>query len=116
MGRLFKGGLTRELVNSGEEGFEKALSDFEKLNIRTRFVVWRPQSNEAYNQMLTTLKGAGAISVQTLIEKNTESCPDEMARVQKEKEAEMQETLQKQERTLQLTKKYQEKETTVVNE
>ena len=116
MMRLFKEGLARELVNSGEKGFENAITDFEKLNIRTKFVVWRPQSNEAYNQMLTTLKGAGAISVQTLIEKNTESCPDEMARVQKEKEAEIQEALDKQERALQLTKKYQERETTVVNE
>lgn len=116
MMRLFKEGLARELVASGEEGFETAISDFANLNIRTKFVVWRPQSNEAYNQMLTTLKGAGAISVQTLIEKNTESCPDEMARVQKEKEAEIQEALDKQERTLQLTKKYEERETTVVNE
>lgn len=116
MMRLFKEGLARELVNSGEEGFENAITDFAQLNIRTRFVVWRPQSNEAYNQMLTTLKGAGAISIQTLIEKNTESCPDEMARVQKEKEAQMQEELQKQERTLQPTKRHQESETTVVNE
>ena len=59
--------------------------------------------------MLTTLHGAGGISNQTLIEKNTESCPDEMARVQKEKEAEIQEALDKQERTLQLTKKYEER-------
>lgn len=116
MMRLFKEGLAKELVDSGEEGFEKAISDFERLNIRSRFVVWRPQSNEAYNQMLTTLHGAGGISNQTLIEKNTESCPDEMARVQKEKEAEIQEALQKQEQTLQLTKKYQEQKTTVVNE
>lgn len=116
MMRLFKEGLARELVNSGEKGFENAITDFEKLNIRTKFVVWRPQSNEAYNQMLTTLHGAGGISNQTLIEKNTESCPDEMARVQKEKEAEIQEALDKQERALQLTKKYQERETTVVNE
>lgn len=116
MMRLFKEGLARELVNSGEKGFENAITDFEKLNIRTKFVVWRPQSNEAYNQMLTTLHGAGGISNQTLIEKNTESCPDEMARVQKEKEAEIQEALDKQERTLQLTKKYEERETTVVDE
>lgn len=116
MMRLFKEGLARELVDSGEKGFEKAITDFEKLNIRSRFVVWRPQSNEAYNQMLTTLKGAGGISQQTLIEKNTESCPDEMARVQKEKETEQEEALKKQEQTLELTKKYNENETTVVNE
>lgn len=116
MMRLFKEGLARELVNSGEKGFENAITDFEKLNIRTKFVVWRPQSNEAYNQMLTTLKGAGAISVQTLVEKNTESCPDEMARIHKEAEEDMQQSLRKQEQTLQLSKKYQDNETTVVNE
>lgn len=116
MMRLFKEGLARELVNSGEKAFENAITDFDKLNIRTRFVVWRPQSNEAYNQMLTTLHGAGGISDQTLIEKNTESCPDEMARVKKEKDAAQQEELRKQEQALRLTKKYQEKETTVVNE
>lgn len=116
MMRLFKEGLARELVNSGEKGFENAITDFQQLNIRTRFVVWRPQSNEAYNQMLTTLKGAGAISVQTLVEKNTESCPDEMARIHKEAEEDMQQSLRKQEQTLQLSKKYQDNETTVVNE
>ncbi len=116
MMRLFKEGLARELVNSGDKEFENAVTDFEALNIRTRFVVWRPQSNEAYNQMLTTLSGAGAISKQTLIEKNTESCPDEIARVRKELEDEIATELEKQEKTLQLTKKYQEKETTVVNE
>lgn len=116
MMRLFKEGLARELVNKNEKGFETAITDFPKLNIRTRFVVWRPQSNEVYNQMLTTLSGAGAISKQTLIEKNTESCPDELSRVAKEKKTEMQEELKKQEKTLQLTKKYSEKENTVVNE
>lgn len=116
MMRLFKEGLARELVNSGEKGFENAITDFQQLNIRTRFVVWRPQSNEAYNQMLTTLKGAGAISVQTLVEKNTESCPDEMARIHKEAEEDMQQSLRKQEQTLQLSKKYQDNETTVANE
>lgn len=116
MMRLFKEGLARELVNKGEKGFENAITDFQQLNIRTRFVVWRPQSNEAYNQMLTTLKGAGAISVQTLVEKNTESCPDEMARIHKEAEEDMQQSLRKQEQTLQLSKKYQDNETTVVNE
>lgn len=90
MMRLFKEGLARELVASGEEGFEQAITDFAKLNIRTRFVVWRPQSNEAYNQMLATLHGAGAISRQTLIEKNTESCPDEVARVKREADEQLQ--------------------------
>lgn len=91
MMRLFKEGLAKELVAAGEDGYEKAISDFEQLNIRSRFVVWRPQSNESYNQMLATLHGAGGISDQTFIEKNTESCPDEIARVQKEKQQATQE-------------------------
>lgn len=84
MMRLFKEGLARELLATGDPDFDTAMTDFATLNIRTKFSVWRPQSAESYNQMLCTLKGAGAISAQTLIEKNTESCPDEMARVKKE--------------------------------
>lgn len=90
MMRLFKEGLARELVNSGDKEYDLAITDFRTLEIQSKFVVWRPQSNEAYNQMLAMLSGAGAISRQTLIEKNTESCPDEVARIQKEKESDIQ--------------------------
>lgn len=99
MMRLFKEGLAIELVNGGEPDYANAITDFAKLRINSEFVVWRPQSNEAYNQMLTTLHGAGGISARTLIEKNTESCPDEVARISREekekaeKEIEMQRKL-----------------------
>lgn len=108
MMRLFKEGLARELVASGEVGYEQAITDFATLNIRTRFVVWRPQSNESYNQMLATLHGAGGISNQTFIEKNTESCPDEIARVKNEREQAAQDAIRQQEQALQLTNKQQE--------
>ena len=105
MMRLFKQGLARELVSKGEKGYENAITEFEQLNIRTRFVVWRPQSNEAYNQMLTTLHGAGGISNQTLVEKNTESCPDEMARIRNEEEMAIQKQIKQQELTMRISEK-----------
>lgn len=82
MMRLFKEGIAKELVKEGE--WPTAVTDFENVHIHSKFVVWRPQSNESYNQMLTTLKQAGGLSQQTLVEKNTESTPDEMARIQSE--------------------------------
>lgn len=91
MMRLFKAGLAMELVASAEKGFETAITDFETLNIHSEFMVWKPKSEEAHNQMLATLKGAGGISQQTLVEKNTVSTPDELVRIQKEHEAQLKE-------------------------
>lgn len=88
MTRLFKEGIAKELVKKGEKGFETALTDFEELRIFSEFRVWKPKSEEAHNQMLTTLyaSGNGGISRQTFVEKNTVSAPDEMSRIQKEHE------------------------------
>lgn len=83
--RLFKEGLAHELVNNGEN--PTAITEYKELKISSTFVVWRPQSDSEYNNMLMGLKGAGGISQQTFVEKNTESTPDEMARIQKEQEA-----------------------------
>lgn len=94
MSRLAKFGFAKELTASGEKEFKTAISDSEKVFIHSEFVIWRPQSETEYNQMLTTLKGAGGISVQTLVEKNTESTPDEMSRIEKEKQQAMEEALQ----------------------
>lgn len=99
MQRLFKYGIAKELTQSGKEEYKTAVSDSENVYIHSEFVVWRPQSDEAYNQMLTTLKGAGGISAQTLVEKNTESTPDEMSRIEKEKQQEM-EALQQQQQAV----------------
>jgi hypothetical protein len=84
MVRLFKFGLSQELVNKGEQ--KTAITDFENLDINAKFKVWKPMSETEYNQMLVTLAGAGLLSKETGIQKNTESTPDELMRVNKEKE------------------------------
>ncbi|MBQ4009960.1 MAG: hypothetical protein II604_04595, partial [Bacteroidales bacterium] len=65
------------------------------LKIHAKFKVWRPFSATEYNQMLVTLKAAGLISEKTGIEKNTESTPDEVARVSKQKEEQEQKDAEK---------------------
>lgn len=91
MSRLFKEGLAIELVRSGEKDFGEAITEFDDMRILTEFRVWKPKSEEGHNQMLATLKGAGGISQQTLVEKNTVSTPDEMARIQREHEEQLRE-------------------------
>ena len=82
--RLFKYGLAKELVETGEN--PTAITDFEDLHISSKFKVWRPFNEYEYNQMVTILSGAGVISKETAIEVNTISKPDEKLRVQKETE------------------------------
>ena len=82
--RLFKYGLAKELVATGEN--PTAITDFEDLHISSKFKVWRPFNEYEYNQMVTILSGAGVISKETAIEVNTISKPDEKLRVQKETE------------------------------
>lgn len=82
MARLFKEGLAKELVESGEN--ETAYTDFEDLDISARFKVWMPRNDSEYNQMLVSLAGSGLISKETGIEKNTMSNPDEKMRLQRE--------------------------------
>lgn len=84
MTRLFKEGLAKELVQNGDNSY--ALTEFEEMDINAKFKVWRPQNDSEYNQMLIQLSGAGLISQETGIEKNTESSPDEKVRVQREHE------------------------------
>lgn len=91
MMRLFVEGLSIELVNTGEQ--PTAITDFSQLRIHNEFVVWRPQSKETYNNMLISLKGAGLLSTQTGVEKNTESTPDEYARITRETEEAQQQEL-----------------------
>lgn len=85
MVRLFKYGLSKELVANGEN--KTAITDFEKLNINAKFKVWKPMNDYEYNQMLTILTGAGILSKETGIQKNTESTPDEKMRIEKEHKA-----------------------------
>lgn len=108
MTRLFKYGLAKELVKTGEN--PTAITDFEELNISSHFKVWRPFNEYEYNQMITILRGAGVISQETAIEVNTISKPDEKLRVRKEVEEAEQKALESQERQLEITQKYSEKE------
>ena len=91
MTRLFKEGLAKELVNSGEN--QKAITEFEDVNINAKFVVWKPRNDTEFNQMLVTLKGGGLISTETGVELNTVSKPDELSRVNAEKEKALEEQL-----------------------
>lgn len=92
MARLFKEGLAAELVSNGEH--ETAVTRFASLNINAKFKVWRPQNDSDYNSMLIQLKGAGLISGETGIEKNTASSPDEKQRVKREAEEAEQKALE----------------------
>lgn len=87
MCRLFKEGLAKEFVQTGKNPY--AVTEFESIDINAKFKVWRPQNDTEYNNMLISLKGAGGISEETLIDKNTESSPDEKVRMKKQKEEEM---------------------------
>lgn len=97
MTRLFKEGLAKELVSNGEN--EYAVTEFADLDINAKFKVWRPQNDSEYNQMLIQLSGAGLISQETGIEKNTESSPDEKVRVQREHEQRIKEEEEQKEET-----------------
>ena len=81
--RLFKEGLAKQLVASGEN--PNAITEYEGMKIRSYFKPWQPFDESAWNQMLVTLKGAGLISTKTGVEKNTVSSPDEEMRLQSEK-------------------------------
>ena len=104
MMRLFKEGLGKELVNSGEDS--TAYTRFIKLPIHSKFRIWRPFSESEYNQMLATLKGAGLLSVRTGIELNTVSAPDEVARVTTEAEENFQTEMKHTEEKKKLDSKY----------
>lgn len=81
--RLFKEGLAKQLVASGEN--PNAITEFEQMRISTSFKPWQPFDEATYNQMLCTLHGNGLISTKTGVEKNTASTPDEEVRLQEEK-------------------------------
>jgi hypothetical protein len=105
MVRLFKYGLAKELVNSKKN--TTAITDFENLNINAKFKVWKPMNDYEYNQMLTILTGAGILSKETGIEKNTESSPDEAMRINKEHQAQLQEQIDAQKRQMEMSKQSQ---------
>jgi hypothetical protein len=91
MVRLFKYGLSKELVEKGINN--TAITDFESININAKFKVWKPMNDYEYNQMLTILTGAGILSKETGIQKNTESAPDEAVRVERESQKAMEQQM-----------------------
>ena len=105
MVRLFKYGLSKELVAKGVN--KTAITEFEDLHINAKFKVWKPMNDYEYNQMLTILTGAGILSKETGIEKNTESSPDELIRVEKEHQALIDEQIANQERQIQMSQQAQ---------
>lgn len=82
MVRLFKFGLSKELVNKGIT--KDAYTKFADLKISAKMKVWRPMNDYEYNQMITILTGAGVLSKESGIELNTLSKPDEKIRVSNE--------------------------------
>ena len=107
MVRLFKYGLSKELTN--KKIHPTAVTSFEKVNINAKFKVWRPMNEYEYNQMLTILTGAGLLSKETGIQKNTESTPDEHLRVKAEKEDAAKEALEAQEMQMKMKQKASDK-------
>jgi hypothetical protein len=93
MMRLFIEGFAKELVASGEN--PTAITDFAELRVQNKFQVWKPKSEENHNIMVEAAKGAGIISLQTAVEKNTLATPDEMMRIKREEEEARQKELQK---------------------
>lgn len=92
MCRLFKYGLSRELVKKSID--KTAATRFEKMDILASFKVWRPRSDAEYNTMLGTMVGTGILSKKTGAEKNTESAPDEELRLAAEKAEEKEATVE----------------------
>lgn len=82
MMRLFKEGLSIELVNRGED--PTAITRYRGIELSAKMKPWTPRSDYEYNQMLVQLNGSGLLSKKTAVEKNTESLPDELLRIDAE--------------------------------
>lgn len=111
MTRLFKRGLSMELVDKGIK--PDAITEFDKMNINASFDVWQPYSESEYSQMLCTMKNAGIISTRTAIEQNGVSRPDEVERIQREQEKTLEKELEKTRRTKELESSFAQKQTTL---
>ena len=88
-----------------------AVPRFAALNINAQFDIWQPYSEESYNQMLCTMKNSGILSQKTATEQNTVSRPDEVERINKEKEQALQDELDKERATKQLEAEFQKQTT-----
>ena len=104
MVRLFKWGLAMEQVNKGIK--TDAVTEFAKMSINAHMVIWKPYSEESYNQMLATMKQAGILSQKSSIEQNTISRPDEVERVKAEEREALELEMEKERRTKEIEAKY----------
>lgn len=102
--RLFKYGLAVELVKKKIQ--PTALTDFENLKVNAKFKLWRPQSDYELAQILNLMKQSGFISQETGAETNPVSKPDEIARLRREAEKQVQKDLEKQKKNLELQKEF----------
>ena len=98
MVRLFKQGLAKELVVSQIQ--PSAITDFDNLHINAKFKVYRPQSETDIVTRLQTGVTSGFLSVETASEMNPDAKPDEKARLEKEKQAKIDDQLYQQEQAL----------------
>lgn len=106
MVRLFKQGLAKELVASQIQ--PSAITDFDNLHINAKFKVYRPQSETDIVTRLQTGVTSGFLSVETASEMNPDAKPDEKARLEKEKQAKIDEQLYQQEQALIISQKHSE--------
>ena len=114
MCRLFKYGLSVELVNTGVN--DLAITQFKDLKINATFKVWRPVNDTEYNNMLISLKGSGLLSQQSGVELNTESKPDELRRLSNEEAQKLEAEILKAEKAKEIELKYTNNVTTTTVE
>ena len=114
MCRLFKYGLSVELVNTGVN--ELAITQFKDLKINATFKVWKPVNDTEYNNMLISLKGSGLLSQQSGVELNTESKPDELRRLSNEEAQKLEAEILKAEKAKEVELKYTNNVTTTTVE
>lgn len=100
MVRLFKHGLSKELVSKGIK--PDAVTEFAKMRINAHMSVWKPYSISEYNQMLCTMKNAGILSRRSAIESSSEGRPDEVERVEREEKEALELEFEKTRRTKEL--------------
>lgn len=104
MCRLFKHGLSVELVNTDVNPL--AITQFKDLKINATFKVWKPVNDTEYNNMLISLKGSGLLSQQSGVELNTESKPDELRRLSNEEAQKLEAEILKAEKSKEIEFKY----------
>lgn len=104
MVRLFKRGLAKELVKKDIK--PDAITEFDKMKINATMLIWKPFSEQEYNQGLATMKNAGILSKRTAIEVNTISRPDEVERIEREERETLELEIEKLRRTKEIESQF----------